>query len=61
MLVFASKGGNPNMLLIDQLADCVGIKDVLDLKSKMAFLICLMSLHFIIFVFVDEAANPFSS
>ena len=51
----------------NQLTDCVDVKDVLDLnvwkglKSKVVFLICLMSLHFIIFVFVDEAANPFSS
>ena len=64
---FASKGGNPNMLLTNQLANCVVVKDFLDLnvwkglKLKMVILVCLMSLHFKIFVFVDEAANPFSS
>ena len=58
---FASKVGYPNMLLTNQLANFDGVSEVWDLKSKMVFLSCLMSLHIKIFVFVDEAANPFSS
>ena len=58
---FASKVGYPNMLLTNQLANFDGVSDVWDLKSKMVFLSCLMSLHIKIFAFVYGAANPFSS